>query len=171
MAGLHLILGGARSGKSRYAEQLAAQAGGDVWYIATAEVSDPEMAARIAQHRNDRPGHWRVQEVPLDLSAAIAVIPAGQVVLVDCLTLWLNNLLYHGHAVAPACDALLQSLQASPAQIFLVSNEISLGVVPLGETSRRYVDELGRLHQRIAQLAGKVTLMVAGIPLTVKETP
>lgn len=169
MARLHLILGGARSGKSRYAEQLAAQSAQQVLYIATAEVSDAEMAERITRHQSDRPAHWQLCEEPLQLAAAIDAAPAGQLLLIDCLTLWLNNLHYHGQDASAACDALLHSLQHSGAQILLVSNEISLGVVPLGEASRRYVDELGRLHQRIAQLAERVTLMVAGIPLSVKE--
>jgi adenosylcobinamide kinase / adenosylcobinamide-phosphate guanylyltransferase len=169
MAKLHLILGGARSGKSRYAEQLACAADAPVTYIATAQNTDAEMAARIAQHQADRPAHWQVRETPLALAAVIRAAVPGEVLLVDCLTLWLNNLHYHAQDAALACDELFAALHDSQNTVLLVSNEITMGVVPMGPESRRYVDDLGRLHQRLAQIAEQVTLLVAGIPLSIKE--
>lgn len=169
MAKLHLILGGARSGKSRYAEQLAHAADLPVAVIATAQNSDAEMAARIARHKSDRPSHWQLHEEPLALAASIRRMPPGTFILVDCLTLWLNNVHYHAQDAGAACDDLFAALANSDNSVLLVSNEISMGVVPLGPESRRYVDDLGRLHQSLAQLAERVTLLVAGIPLTLKE--
>lgn len=169
MAKLHLILGGARSGKSRYAEQLAHAAPTPVTVIATAQNSDAEMAARIARHKAERPEHWRVHEEALALAASIRSMPPDTFILVDCLTLWLNNLHYHAQDASAACDDLFAALSATDNTVLLVSNEISMGVVPLGPESRRYVDDLGRLHQRLAQLAERVTLLVAGIPLSIKE--
>jgi adenosylcobinamide kinase/adenosylcobinamide-phosphate guanylyltransferase len=169
------IVGGARSGKSAHAEQLASDSARPVTYIATARVADDEFAARVELHRVRRPAHWRIVEAPLDLPGAIAAADApGHCLLVDCLTLWLVNLLCPADGEAPAADyqqrfdALDAALAAAQAKVIVVSNEIGLGVVPLGAATRLYVDELGRLNQRIAARAANVTMMVAGLPLALK---
>jgi len=171
----HFILGGARSGKSAYAEQLALQHGGAVSYLATARIGDREFAERVALHQARRPASWALIEAPLDLAGALdAAGQPGQVVLIDCLTLWLVNLLCPPEAEAPLpdwqarIDAYAEALARTQATVLIVSNEIGLGVVPMGALTRRYVDELGRLNQRIAATCDRVTLMVAGIPMVVK---
>ncbi len=166
-----LILGGVRSGKSRLAERLASEGAGPVTYIATATAGDGEMAARIAAHRARRPAHWGLVEEPLHLAAALAIHAApGRCLLVDCLTLWLTNLLLAKDATL--CDregtALLQVLPTLPGRIILVSNETSLGVMPLGELSRRFGDAAGQLHQDLTPLCDRVILAIAGLPLTLK---
>lgn len=168
---LELILGGARSGKSRFAERLAAESGLAVTYIATSQALDGEMSARIAHHRQRRPVHWSLVEEPLQLVRVLREQAAPQrCLLVDCLTLWLTNLLMLDDAarLAEARDALLECLPELPGRIILVSNETGLGVVPLGDLTRRYVDEAGWLHQAVADRAQRVTFMVAGLPMTMK---
>lgn len=168
---LELILGGARSGKSRFAERLAAESGLAVTYIATSQALDGEMTERIAHHRERRPAHWTLVEEPLQLARVLCEQAAVQrCLLVDCLTLWLTNLLMLDDAarLAEARDALLDCLPGLPGRIILVSNETGLGVVPLGELTRRYVDEAGWLHQAVADRAQRVTFMVAGLPMTLK---
>ncbi|MDP2430773.1 MAG: bifunctional adenosylcobinamide kinase/adenosylcobinamide-phosphate guanylyltransferase [Pseudomonadota bacterium] len=166
---LTLILGGARSGKSRHAQNLAEASGLDVTVIATGQARDAEMAARIARHQAERAAHWRTVEEPLHLAEALRQA-AGQCVLVDCLTLWLMNLLEAGEIVfAQERAALLTALPTLSGDILLVSNEIGLGVIPLGELSRRFVDEAGWLNQDIARLADTVTFIAAGLPLTMKS--
>ncbi|TAN83648.1 MAG: bifunctional adenosylcobinamide kinase/adenosylcobinamide-phosphate guanylyltransferase [Gallionella sp.] len=167
-----LILGGARSGKSRLAEQHAQESGLPVTYIATATVQDNEMRARIAHHRAQRPGHWLLVEEPLALAAVLQHRAAEHhCVLVDCLTLWLTNLLcaQDEARLRQEVSALLEVLPGLPGRIILVSNETGMGVVPLGELTRRYCDEAGRLHQAVAQCCEKVILTVAGLPLNLKE--
>jgi len=163
----HLILGGARSGKSRYAQQLAQAKGTPVTFIATARAEDLEMAQRIEHHRQVRPAHWCTLEVPVDLTAALTQVPTDHCIIIDCLTLWLLNCMQTQRM--DAVEALLQTLPTLSQSVFLVSNEIGMGVVPATALSRHFVDELGWLHQRIAAQVGRVTLMVAGIPVTVKE--
>ncbi len=168
---LELILGGARSGKSRFAERLAAESGLAVTYIATSQALDGEMTERIAHHRERRPVQWSLVEEPLQLARVLREQAAPQrCLLVDCLTLWLTNLLMLDDAarLAEARDALLECLPELPGRIILVSNETGLGVVPLGELTRRYVDEAGWLHQAVADRAQRVTFMVAGLPMTLK---
>lgn len=179
---LHLILGGARSGKSRHAEQLARAAAAPVTYIATARAGDAEMARRIARHRADRPGQWSTVEAPVELAAALADAAApGTVVIVDCLTLWLTNLLFDDHlgesAQGPVTppprfarqrSAFLHALPQAGGTVICVSNEIGFGVVPMGALTRFFADEMGRLNQEAAALADRVTLMVAGLPLELK---
>lgn len=166
-----LILGGARSGKSALAERLATRST-DVVYIATAQARDGEMAERVAHHRERRPAHWRTVEEPLALADALREhAHEGRCVLVDCLTLWLSNLL--GDEQDPARyererEALLQALPSLPGEIVLVSNEVGLGVVPLGELTRRFVDEAGRLHQTLATRCERVLFVAAGLPLALK---
>lgn len=166
-----LILGGARSGKSRLAEKLATESGLGVTYIATAQAQDGEMAQRIAQHRARRPPHWNSVEEPLTLAATLQQHAAhDRCLLVDCLTLWLTNLLLYSDASTFARErtALLLVLPALPGSIILVSNESGMGVVPLGELTRRYCDEAGWLHQELAAHCDHVSLTIAGLPLTLK---
>jgi len=168
-----LILGGARSGKSRLAERLARESGLPVTYVATAQGRDAEMAARIAQHRARRPAHWRSVEEPLSLGAAIeAHAAAGHCVLVDCLTLWLTNLLLHADPALYVREraALLDVLPRVPGRLILVANETGMGIVPLGELTRRFCDEAGWLHQELGAICDTVLLTVAGLPLTLKGT-
>ncbi|MEQ1065817.1 bifunctional adenosylcobinamide kinase/adenosylcobinamide-phosphate guanylyltransferase [Acinetobacter sp. XH1741] len=168
---LQLILGGARSGKSRLAEQTAISTQLPVTYVATAQALDPEMQSRIAHHQNQRPAHWSLIEEPLFLAKALQKIDQpNQIILVDCLTLWLTNLLLlEDQSVQQfECEQLLKVLPTLESEIILVSNETGLGVVPLGEISRRFVDEAGRLHQALGQIADKVVFCVAGFPMILK---
>ena len=168
---LELILGGARSGKSRLAEQRAAGSGLAVTYVATGQTLDGEMAARVAHHRARRPAHWGLVEEPLALARVLReqAAPDG-CLLVDCLTLWLTNLLMLDDPARLAVErqALLETQPELPGRIILVSNETGLGVVPLGELTRRYVDEAGWLHQALAAACQRVTFTVAGLPMELK---
>lgn len=167
---MHLVLGGARSGKSRYAEQCARDSGKTLFYLATAEARDPEMQARIAHHREQRGALWQLREEPLLLSDALAALDSpNHCLLVDCLTLWLSNCLAVNRWEELRA-ALLDTLPQLAADIVLVSNEVGQGVVPMGELTRRFVDESGRLHQDLASQCHRVTLVTAGLPLTLKET-
>ena len=168
---LQLILGGARSGKSRLAEQTAINMQLAVTYVATAQALDPEMQNRIEHHQNQRPAHWSLVEEPLNLANALQKIDRpNQIILVDCLTLWLTNLLLleDQNIQQLECEQLLKVLPTLQSEIILVSNETGLGVVPLGEISRRFVDEAGRLHQSLGQIANKVVFCVAGFPMILK---
>lgn len=168
---LELILGGARSGKSRLAERLAIESGLAVTYLATAQPGDGEMAARIAHHQARRPAGWALVEEPVQLMQALRDHAAeNRCLLVDCLTLWLTNLLLldDSSALTRERDALLDGIAGLPGRIVLVSNETGLGVVPLGELTRRYVDEAGWLHQALAERAQRVTFCVAGLPMILK---
>ena len=170
---LQLILGGARSGKSRLAEKLASDSGLSVTYIATSQPLDGEMNQRVALHRARRPDHWGLIEEPVELARVLRDnAAADHCLLVDCLTLWLTNLLMLEDAdrLAFERDQLLQTLASLPGEIIFVSNETGLGVVPLGELTRRYVDEAGWLHQALAERCQRVVLTVAGLPLTLKGT-
>ncbi len=166
-----LILGGMRSGKSRLAEQRALASGLAVTYIATATARDEEMRGRIAHHRARRPEAWALVEEPLDLAGALAAhARADRCLVVDCLTLWLSNWLCAGDAAGFEAQraALLAALPKLPGHALLVGNETGMGVVPLGELTRRYCDEAGRLHQDLAALCDRVTLVVAGLPMALK---
>lgn len=165
-----LILGGARSGKSRHAQNQAVNSRLPVTLIATAQARDEEMAARIARHQAERPVDWHSLEEPLHLAAALRrTAAAGRCVLVDCLTLWLLNLLEAGESVfAAERAALLDLLPTLPGEILFVANEVGLGVIPMGELSRRFVDEAGWLNQAMAQRADIVTFIAAGLPLALK---
>jgi adenosylcobinamide kinase/adenosylcobinamide-phosphate guanylyltransferase len=168
-----LILGGVRSGKSRLAEQHAKDSGLEVVYIATAQVRDAEMQRRVAEHQARRPAAWRAVEAGQNLAEVLQREAAEQrCVLVDCLTLWLTQLLCDAseQELRRECDALLAVLPHLPGQIILVGNETNMGVVPMGELSRRFCDEAGRLHQQLAQRCDRVYLTVAGLPLIVKGT-
>lgn len=166
-----LILGGVRSGKSQIAEQLASDTGLDVVYIATATVGDNEMKQRIQKHQQQRPSHWQLVEEPLMLANALqAHASTERCILVDCLSLWLTNLLLNeDEALFQAQrEALLQSLATLPGQLVFVSNETSLGIVPMGDLTRRYCDEAGLLHQALAQQCDRVILSIAGLPQVLK---
>jgi adenosylcobinamide kinase/adenosylcobinamide-phosphate guanylyltransferase len=164
---LTLVLGGARSGKSRHAEALI-QAESPPWtYIATAESYDAEMSARIAEHRARRPEGWVTVDAPRDLPEAVACAPDAPL-LVDCLTLWLSNLMLAEADLEPASEALITALLARAAPTVLVSNEVGSGIVPATPLGRRFRDAQGRLNQQVAAVAGRVELIVAGIPLRLK---
>ena len=183
---IELILGGARSGKSRLAEQRARDwqaQGRHVVYVATAQAGDAEMAARIAQHRAGRPSEWRTVEVTLTLADTLQrEAAADRGIVVDCLTLWLSNLFFAGRAAAQAeagepiacelldreVDALAATLPALAGNVVLVSNEIGCGMVPMNAVARAFADRQGWLNQQIAALAAPVTLVAAGLPLTLK---
>jgi len=171
----HLILGGARSGKSSYAEQLAISSKQAVTYVATAQVYDDEFAKRVKQHKNRRPKDWTIIEAPFQLAQTLAAHDkADQCIIVDCLTLWLAQ------CICPDCDspesvtwaqekiALLEVLPTLNSTILLVSNEVGMGIVPLGEINRQFQDEQGRLNQAVAQVADQVSFIAAGLPLKLK---
>lgn len=166
-----LILGGARSGKSALAERIAMESGRDVVYIATAQAGDAEMHERIEHHRSRRPAHWVSVEEPVALAMSLRNhVGNERCVLVDCLTLWLSNLIADPDQARfeRERDALLDVLPTLPGEIVLVSNEVGLGIVPMGALTRRFVDEAGRLHQAIARRCDRVLFVAAGLPLALK---
>jgi adenosylcobinamide kinase/adenosylcobinamide-phosphate guanylyltransferase len=166
-----LILGGVRSGKSRLAERLALESGLPVTYLATALPGDAEMAARIEAHRKKRPQHWRLVEEPYRLAQALQQhAEAGRCLLVECLTLWLTNLLLDADPgrYERERQALLDTLPHLPGELILVGNETNMGVIPMGELSRRFCDENGLLHQALAPCCEEVFLTVAGLPMQLK---
>jgi adenosylcobinamide kinase / adenosylcobinamide-phosphate guanylyltransferase len=166
---LTLVLGGARSGKSRYAEGLVLESGRAPVYVATAEALDAEMAARIAQHRGRRGAGWHTVEEPLDLPGVLRTeCGPERAVLVDCLTLWLSNLMVRGRSASEETARLIQALPRLPGVLVLVSNEVGLGVVPTDPMARAFIDHAGWLHQSIAELADVVVFMAAGLPHRLK---
>lgn len=162
-----LVLGGARSGKSRHAEGLAEGIAGDRLYIATARPGDEEMAARIATHRRRRGPGWTTLETPIALPEALAGANAP-FVLVDCITLWISNLLLADIDIAPRVEALAEALVARPGTVAVVSNEVGLGIVPDNALARRFRDEAGLTNQRLAQACDEVVFLAAGLPLKLK---
>lgn len=167
-----LILGGVRSGKSRLAERLAYETQLSVIYIATATIEDEEMRQRIMQHQTHRPDHWQVIEEPIKLASVLQQYATpSHCLLIDCLTLWLTNLLVQNNPEQfdQERQAFLETLPSLTGRVILVSNETNLGIMPLGELSRRYCDEAGKLHQDIARLCDQVMMTVAGLPLMLKE--
>ena len=164
---LTLVLGGARSGKSRHAEALLARHPAPWAYLATAEAWDDEMRARIAEHRARRDAGWHTIDAPLDLPAALAAA-SDRPALVDCLTLWLTNLMLGAHDVEAAILALEAALTAREAPTVLVANEVGLGIVPENALARAFRDKAGLLNQRMARLAGRVHFIAAGLPLALK---
>lgn len=168
-----LVLGGARAGKSRYAEAMIERSGAAAaLYIATAEAGDVEMATRIAAHRAQRDGKWLTVEAPLELAEALlAHAAAGRPVLIDCLTLWLSNLMHAGADCDEAADRLVDSFDGLPCPVVLVSNEVGLGIVPDNRLARDFRDRAGRLNQRIAERAERVVFVAAGLPLLLKDRP
>lgn len=164
-----LVLGGARSGKSRYAETLVgANAERVPIYVATAEAGDEEMAARIAHHRSRRGHAWKTIEEPLALTEALARVAVEDTVLVDCLTLWISNLILAEREIEVEVDALCATITAMGARIVLVANEVGLGIVPDNALARRFRDHAGRLNQRLAEIADHVVFLTAGLPIILK---
>ena len=185
MSHLTLVLGGARSGKSRHAQELAVrEAGGSpVLFIATAQAGDEEMTARISRHQSDRPAHWRTVEEPLDVAAVLRRERDAPVILIDCLTFFVtNHLLRSGDAahcdadtwdeagVETAVAGLLRASQEVPARVLLVSNEVGMGMVPGTALGRVWRDVAGRANQQAAAAADEVVLLVAGLPLRIKPS-
>jgi adenosylcobinamide kinase/adenosylcobinamide-phosphate guanylyltransferase len=164
MKPITLVLGGARSGKSAYAESLFS---GTATYIATAEVGDQEMGARIALHKARRGPLWSTIEAPYDLPAAM--LAQDKPMLIDCLTLWLSNLMLADHDVEAASTVLLEALPKLAAPAVFVSNEVGLGIVPDNALARRFRDQAGLLNQRIATAANRVVFVAAGLPLVLKD--
>jgi adenosyl cobinamide kinase/adenosyl cobinamide phosphate guanylyltransferase len=166
-AKLTLVLGGARSGKSRHAEMLTMSSPSPWTYVATAEIFDEEMRSRIADHRMRRGEGWQTVEAPLDLVGTLEAAK-GNAVLVDCLTLWLTNLIFAERDLDEEMTKLESTLEKMQVPVILVSNEVGLGIVPENALARRFRDAAGRLHQRLAARADQVLLVVAGLPLSVK---
>ena len=165
-----LVLGGARSGKSAFAQKAAetAASGSSPTLIATGQAFDDEMAERIARHRADRGESWITVEAPLALPQAVAALPVDAVAVVDCLTLWLSNLMLDERDIETAATELVAAVAACPARLWLVSNEVGLGLVPETPLGRRFRDEAGRLHQRLAANVDAVYFVAAGLPLRLK---
>ncbi|WP_246697477.1 bifunctional adenosylcobinamide kinase/adenosylcobinamide-phosphate guanylyltransferase [Rhizobium sp. G21] len=163
------VLGGARSGKSRFAEGLCSAAGLKKHYIATGRAWDAEMEARIVAHRADRGESWTTHEAPTALVETLAAIDdPDHVILVDCLTLWVTNLMMEERAGAAEFEALAQAVASAKAHVVLVSNEVGLGIVPDNKMARDFRDHAGRLHQRMAEIANEVYFVAAGLPLKMK---
>lgn len=182
-SGVTLVLGGARAGKTAFAERLAARHQGPICYVATAEPGDAEMRARIAAHRAARPAGWQTVEAPLDVAAALTSVERPAAVLLDCLTVWTSNLLLRTldpDAIAPAAavkaeagaraavDSLLRWQRDTAVPLYVISNEVGMGVTPPYPLGRLYQDVLGRLNQRIAAVADEVFLVLAGLALPLK---
>lgn len=166
-----LVIGGARSGKSRYAEQLVMSLRPPWVYVATAEPSDHEMAARIADHRSRRGTQWQTIEAPLDLVGTLQAISATSTALVDCLTLWLSNLMSANRDIETEIQRLEHAVDMCKSPLVLVSNEVGSGIVPDNPLARRFRDSQGRLNQRVAARTDRVVLVVAGLPMFLKGHP
>ena len=174
-----LIIGGARSGKSRLAQEMARAAGGEVLFVATAEAGDDEMARRIEAHRRSRPAHWRTLEVTTGIGERISVsIGRAGTVVIDCVTLLVNNVFEQHKAAGEAAlekaveaeiSALIECVGRAEADFIIVTNEVGLGIIPADRVSRLYRDLLGRANQMLAARADEVLLMVAGIPVAIKK--
>lgn len=162
---LIFVLGGARSGKSGFAQRLVEELPGPYAFLATAEAYDAEMADRIARHRAERGPQWTTYDAPLDLAGVIRRLPQAQPILIDCLTLWLSNHLLADHDLKDEASRLLEALAARDAPTVVVSNEVGLGIVPDNVLARRFRDAAGRLNQQVAQQARAVAFMVAGLPI------
>lgn len=167
-----LVLGGARSGKSAYGERIVTESAARHVYLATAEAHDGEMVERIAHHKSRRGEGWHTIEEPLAIAEVLrSRVGEGDAVLVDCLTLWLSNLMATERDVQAAVDDLLMAMSACAARVVFISNEVGWGIVPDNEMARRFRDEAGRMHQRIAERADGVVAVMAGLPLVLKAPP
>jgi adenosylcobinamide kinase/adenosylcobinamide-phosphate guanylyltransferase len=170
MRRITLVLGGARSGKSRFAEALARGHKRRLFYIATAEITDAEMRVRIDEHRRRRGLEWKTIEAPLDLVGALDEIGDRQCfILIDCITVWLNNLMHHGRNVAREVERLCARLAAIQARLVIVANEVGLGIVPDNALARAFRDEAGRANQALAETADEVVFIAAGLPTILKK--
>ncbi len=171
---LTFILGGARSGKSAFAQQLAESRDTEVLFVATAEAGDEDMAARIARHQAERPVHWRTLEAPLAVAQALTTVAPAPVVVLDCVTLWVTNLLLKPNADWAMVEAELVQLLAwyhsQSSELIVVSNEVGLGIIPADTVSRTFREWLGWCNQRLAAQADTVYLMVAGLPVAIKRS-
>lgn len=169
----HFVIGGARSGKSVFAEGLvndeAARSGLHKYYLATAEAFDDEMKKRIEKHIEQRGAGWKTIQEPLAIVEALSSLSSQDIVLVDCLTLWVNNLMHYQQDCLAAIDALCAWLESPNCQVVLVSNEIGLGLVPMDKLSRQFRDISGTMNQAVAKKAKKVTFIAAGLPLPLKD--
>ena len=163
-----LVTGGARSGKSRYAEQRTRELGSAPVYIATAEAFDAEMADRIAQHQQRRGPEWQTINAPLDLSQALKEADGRGPCLVDCLTIWLNNLMFHERDIAAATQELISVIHKRVDPVILVTNEVGSGIVPENALARRFRDEAGRMNQTMAEAVDEVYVSISGVPLKLK---
>lgn len=175
---IQFVLGGARSGKSHYAEQQASRTGKEVFYIATATAADNEMSERIQQHQQQRPSHWTTVEESHHLAAVLQqYAKPNRTLLVDCLTLWLSNILFTPAGETDEAGfkaetaALLQLLPSLAGDIILVSNEVGQGTTPMNAMARRFIDEAGKLHQHIAHCSEQVSFVTAGLPQQLKPSP
>jgi len=169
-ARLSLVLGGARSGKSAFAESLVRSSPPPWIYVATAEALDAEMVERVAKHRARRDTRWQTVEAPHQLAAALAEAPADSPLLVDCLTFWLSNRLLAGANLQAECEVVVEALRSRKALTVAVSSEVGLGIVPENALARAFRDASGDLHQAVARVAGSVTIMIAGSPVEVKKS-
>lgn len=167
---LSLIVGGARSGKSAFAERLVTSANRPRAYIATSQAFDAEMEAKIAQHRQDRGPDWQTIEAPLDIETALAAALPNSVVLIDCLTLWLGNLMHAEADIDAEITKLLSILSTAPTPVVCVSNEVGMGLVPDNSLGRRFRDFQGQLNRKIAEQADLAVFVAAGLPLVLKGT-
>ncbi len=165
---LSLVLGGAASGKSAFAESLIAKGNGDPIYIATAQIFDDEMAEKILRHREMRGEGWTTIEEPLDLPDALSRVADGQPALIDCATLWLTNVILGDHDVAQYSDAFITALGTCKGPVVIVSNEVGQGIVPDNALSRKFRNAQGRLNQTLAAQAELVVTVMAGLPLPLK---
>ena len=165
---LTLVLGGSNSGKSAYAENILTQTERPKRYIATAQAFDTEMQDKIDAHKAQRGPHWVTVEAPLDLSTALADAQRGEVVLLDCVTMWINNLMYHDHDITAAFATLNTALTTCAAPVVVVSNEVGLGGVSPDKLTRQFAKHQGRLNQRLGVLADRVIFVAAGLPMVLK---
>ncbi len=163
-----LILGGAASGKSAYAESLVFQEDRSRVYVATSQAWDDEMRQKIADHKAQRGPNWRTIEEPVDMTAALATVSADEIVLIDCATLWLTNVMLGDHDLEAETHAFLAAIEACPAPVIIVSNETGLGIVPDNKLARDFRNAQGRLNQRLAQISDAVVFVAAGLPMVMK---
>lgn len=169
MAEITLVLGGVRSGKSRFAENLVSKSAKNAIYIATAEITDVDLQSRIEEHQNRRDKTWKTIEAPIAISSSLELFNQNHItVLIDCLSVWLNNLMVHGHNIKNLTDGLIETLRSLHCGCVLVSSEVGFGILPENRLGRDYCDQLGLLNQKIAAIADNVYLVVAGIPLKLK---
>jgi len=165
---LSLVLGGAASGKSAFAEDLVLRGSDNPVYIATAQVFDDEMAQKVAHHRKTRGTNWTTVEEPIDLAGALAQAKAGQPVLIDCATLWLTNLILGEYDITPHCEALMDAIAARNGPVVIVSNEVGQGIVPENALARKFRNAQGQMNQTLAARADLVVAVMAGLPMTLK---